>query len=182
MIPFVAVAPDIDESPKDDELPAAMVQRLAIEKARAVASAHPGAVVIGSDQTAVQNGRAVGKPVDHDDAVRQLTSASGNTVTLYTGLSVLDTRNDQLQVAVEPFQVTFRPLTRRVIENYLNKEKPYGCCGSLRADGLGIALLDRLDGEDPSALIGLPLIRLVRMLENTGIDPVSASDPALASQ
>lgn len=168
--PFDTIAPDIDESPRPGERPPEYVERLAAAKARAVAGATPGSLVIGSDQAAVHDGGIVGKPADHDDAVRQLGEASGRTVTLYTGLALLDADSGRIQSDVVPYSVQFRRLDRGLIERYLAKEQPYGCAGSLRAEGLGIALLSRFEGDDPNALIGLPLIRLVDMLHNEGFD------------
>ncbi|MDZ7841278.1 MAG: nucleoside triphosphate pyrophosphatase [Gammaproteobacteria bacterium] len=168
-IPFDVEVPGIDESPRPGETPQAYVERLAVEKAHAVAARHPRALVIGSDQTAVHGDEIVGKPVDHDDAVRQLQHASGGTVTLYTALALVNTETGQIQSDVVPFTVHFRRFDRDTIERYLDREKPYGCAGSLRAEGLGIALLRKFEGDDPNALIGLPLIRLVDMLESEGV-------------
>ena len=136
--------------------------------ARAVVSKAPAALIIGSDQVAVQQDTIVGKPKDHADAVGQLLSSSGKTITFFTSIALLNSINGSLQTRVVPYAVRFRALTRKKIEHYLEREQPYGCCGSLRADGLGIALLDRLSGEDPTALIGLPLTILAQMLEKEG--------------
>ncbi len=171
-LPFEAIAPNLDERALPGETPRELVGRLALAKARAVAEAHPDAIVIGSDQVAVYNGAIVGKPRDHDTAVKQLRAASGRTVTLYTGLAVLNAMTGSYQCEVIPYRVTFRPLTDTQIERYLRKEQPYGCAGSVKSEGLGIALLERFEGDDPNALIGLPLVRLVRMLENEGIGVV----------
>lgn len=171
-IPFEVDAPDIDESPRPGEPPRDYVARLAVEKARAVAAGHADSLIIGSDQAAVHDGVIVGKPADHRDAVRQLQHASGNTITLHTGLALLNTGTQRVQSDVIPYTVHFRRLDRDTIERYLEKEKPYGCAGSLRAEGLGIALLRRFEGDDPNALIGLPLIRLVDMLRSEGVDIV----------
>ena len=168
-IPFEVIAPEVDETPRPGETPSALVERLSIEKARKIADAQPGTLVIGSDQVAVYNGSIVGKPHSHDKAVAQLRSASGRAVTLYTGLTLInaDTRNVQCEVI--PYRVTFRALTDAQIESYLRQEQPYSCAGSVKSEGLGIALLEKFAGDDPNTLIGLPLIRLVRMLENEGI-------------
>ncbi len=166
MIPFETVDPDIDESPLPGETPVALVRRLALEKARAVASLHLDCLIIGSDQVAVHDDQVVGKPSSHEQAVKQLSAASGKTVTLYTGLALVNSYNGSEQSAVAPFTVHFKTLSKQTIEAYLHKEKPYNCAGSVRAEGLGIALLRRLEGDDPNALIGLPLIELVTMLEN----------------
>ena len=167
-VKFRTLDPGIDESPLPDEKPQMLVRRLSIAKARAVVSRAPAALIIGSDQVAVHQGAIVGKPRDHADAVTQLLSSSGKTITFFTSVALLNSTNDSLQVEVVPFAVRFRPLTREKIEYYLEREKPYECCGSLRADGLGIALLDQLRGEDPTALIGLPLTVLTQMLEKEG--------------
>jgi septum formation protein len=168
-IPFEVMAPEIDESARSWEAPPALVQRLAVEKAGKIAAQHRDALVIGSDQVAVYNGAIVGKPHTHERAVAQLREAAGRTVTLYTGLALINAATGATQSEVLPFRVTFRPLTDQQIENYLRKEQPYACAGSVKSEGLGIALLDKFDGEDPTTLIGLPLIRLVRMLENEGV-------------
>ena len=161
---FQCISPEIDETPLRGEGPQALVRRLSIAKTRAVAPIAPIALVVGSDQVAVHNGRIVGKPKDRADAVSQLRKSAGRIVTLYSGIALLNTENNNLQVEVVPFEVHFRSLTNDQIERYLEREQPYGSCGSLRADGLGIALLEHLRGGDPSALIGLPLTTLVRML------------------
>ena len=173
MMPFEVIAPDIDETPLPNESAIDLVLRLAIEKARTVASQMKDALVIGSDQVAVHGEDGiVGKPADHDHAVQQLRQASGQTIVLYTGLALINSSTGQAQSDVVPYTVKFRTLTDDQIERYLSKEKPYACSGSLRADGLGIALLERFEGDDPTALIGLPLIRLVSMLEAEGVSPV----------
>jgi septum formation protein len=159
----------VDEAPRPGETPSALVERLSIEKARKIADGKPGTLVIGSDQVAVYNGAIVGKPHSHDNAVKQLRSASGKAVTLYTGLALVNADTQRVQHEVIPYRVTFRLLTDAQIESYLRKEQPYSCAGSVRSEGLGIALLERFEGDDPNTLIGLPLIRLVRMLENEGI-------------
>ncbi len=167
-VEFRTLDPDIDESPLPNEKPQTLVRRLSIAKARAVVSRAPAALIIGSDQVAVHQGAIVGKPRDHADAVAQLLSSSGKTITFFTSVALLNSTSGSLQVDVVPFAVRFRPLTREKIEYYLELEKPYECCGSLRADGLGIALLDQLKGKDPTALIGLPLTVLTQMLEKEG--------------
>ncbi len=168
-IPFESISPDVDETPQPGETPEQMVERLSREKARKVAAAHRDALVIGSDQVAVYNGKIVGKPHDHDKAVAQLKEASGRTVVLYTGLVLLNAATGKEQCEVLPYRVTFRTLTDELIESYLRKEQPYSCAGSVKSEGLGIALLEKFEGDDPNTLIGLPLIRLVRMLENEGV-------------
>ncbi len=168
-LPFESVSPAVDETPQPGEPPTELVRRLAIAKARAVAARCPDALVIGSDQVAVYTGIPVGKPGGRAEAVKQLRAASGRKVTLYTGLALLNTATGNLQVEVIPFGIQFRELTDAQIDGYLRKEEPYGCAGSVKSEGLGIALLERFEGDDPNALIGLPLIRLVRMLENEGV-------------
>jgi septum formation protein len=167
-VEFRALNPDIDESPLPNEKPEALVRRLSIAKARAVVPRAPAALIVGSDQVAFHCGEIVGKPRNHADAVAQLLSSSGKTITFFTGVALLNSTNGNLQTKVVPYAVRFRTLTRIKIDHYLEREQPYGCCGSLRADGLGIALLDWLRGEDPTALIGLPLTILVQMLEKEG--------------
>ncbi len=169
-IPFEVAVPNVDESPLPGESPTDLVRRLSAAKARAVAVRYPASVVIGSDQVAVHDGGIVGKPRDPEHAVEQLRSASGKRITLLTGLAVVDSDSGRSQVDVVPFHVLFRTLSAAQIERYLEKEKPYDCSGSVRADGLGVALLERFEGDDPNALIGLPLIRLVDMLHNEGWD------------
>ncbi len=168
-IPFEVVLPEVDETPRPGETPQALVERLAVEKARSVAESVPDALVIGSDQVAVYDGAIVGKPHTHERAVQQLRAAAGRTVVLYTGLALVNSATARVQCEVVPYRVTFRALSEAQIESYLRKEQPYACAGSVRSEGLGIALLERFEGEDPNTLIGLPLIRLVRMLEQEGI-------------
>jgi len=168
-IPFEAISPDVDETPQPNETPEKLVERLSRVKARKVATDHREALVIGSDQVAVYNGKIVGKPHGHDKAVAQLKDASGRTVMLYTGLALLNAATGKEQCEVVPYRVTFRKLTDELIESYLTKEQPYSCAGSVKSEGLGIALLEKFEGDDPNTLVGLPLIRLVRMLENEGV-------------
>jgi septum formation protein len=168
-LPFTVRAPEVDETRQPGEEAPALVARLAEWKAQAIARQEPAALVIGSDQAAVLDGEIVGKPGDHERAVAQLRRASGRTVTFYTGLCLLDSASNQRQVTVEVFQVAFRRLTAEMIEGYLRREQPYQCAGSFKSEGLGIALFERLEGDDPTSLIGLPLIRLTRMLEAAGV-------------
>lgn len=169
MIPFEVEIPDIDETPRTGESPTQLVERLAIAKAKVIAADHSDSLVIGSDQVAVHGNEIVGKPLTHERAVQQLQTASGRAVTLYTGLALVNSATGRVQSEVVPFRVVFRRLTDQQIENYLRKEPPYHCAGSVKSEGLGVALLERFEGEDPATLIGLPLIRLVRMLEIEGI-------------
>ena len=166
MVPFETANPDIDESSHDGETPIELVERLAIEKAQAVATQYPKSLIIGSDQVALHGEKVVGKPHTHERAVEQLRSASGKKITLYTGLALINSESGNIQSEVIPFTVHFKVLSDSVIESYLRKEEPYNCAGSVKSEGLGIALMKRFDGDDPNALIGLPLIRLVAMLEN----------------
>jgi septum formation protein len=169
-LPFATRAPDVDESQLPGEDAPALAARLAEAKARTVAGREPAALIIGSDQVAVLEGEIVGKPGDHEQAAAQLRRASARTVIFYTGLCLLDSLGGRCQVAVERFQVAFRPLTAATIERYLRREQPYQCAGSFKSEGLGIALFERLEGDDPTSLIGLPLIRLTRMLEAAGVE------------
>ena len=171
-LPFTVCAPNIDESPRANETPADLVLRLSIAKARAVLPTRQHALVIGSDQVAVCNDAILGKPGTHDNAVRQLRATSGQTITLYTGLAVVNSESGRLQSDVVPFRVVMRQLSDDQIDNYLRKEQPYDCAGSVKSERLGAALLERFEGDDPNALIGLPLIRLVRMLEAEGVSPI----------
>jgi MAF protein len=167
---FTAEAPQIDETRRSGEPPEAMVVRLAAAKARAVAPKHPQALVIGSDQVAAIDGRLLGKPGDRARAIEQLGHCSGRTVTFHTGLCLLDAGRGRAQTRCEPFRVHFRALSRAQIEGYVDRERPFECAGSFKSEGLGIALFERLEGDDPNTLIGLPLIRLVTMLAAEGID------------
>lgn len=169
MLPFEVAIPDVDEGTLPGETPPALVERLAIAKARAVAGRNRDALVIGSDQVAVHGDAIVGKPLTHERAVAQLRQASGKTVVLYTGLALVNAASGTVQSEVVPYRVVFRTLTDTQIENYLRKEQPYHCAGSVKSEGLGVALLERFEGDDPATLIGLPLIRLVRMLEAEGM-------------
>ena len=168
--------PDIDESTIPGETARELVSRLATQKALAISADAQGGLIIGSDQVAVQGDKIEGKPRDRQDAIRQLSEASGREITLQTGLALLNSTSGRVQVDVIPYKVRFRKLTLPQIEAYLDVELPFGCCGSLRADGLGIALLESLTGDDPSALIGLPLIRLVEMLESEGVQVIPEPD------
>lgn len=171
-LPFTTAAPEVDETRRPEEPPQVLVLRLAESKARAVAPGHPGSLIIGSDQVACIEGQVLGKPGGRDAAIAQLQQASGKTVVFHTGLCLLNSSTGRAQTLVEPFRVHFRPLTLERITGYLDREQPYNCAGSFKSEGLGIALFERLEGEDPSALIGLPLIRLVTLLESEGLDPL----------
>lgn len=164
-LPFECVAPDTDETPKKGETAKQLVERLAIAKAQAVAKNYTNALVIGSDQVAVIEDKIIGKPDNFKNAVNQLKEASGKRVTFLTGLSLINTKTGKIHSTVVPFYVVFRYLRDSQIENYLNKEEPFNCAGSFKSEGLGISLFERLEGEDPNTLMGLPLIRLIAMLE-----------------
>jgi len=167
-LPFVTAAPDVDESPLLNEAPEHLVRRLAEAKARAVAEYYPEALIIGSDQVTVIEGRILGKPGSHERAVAQLRMTSGKRLEFLTGLCLLNSRTGAVQVDIVPFAVLFRPLSNEQIDSYLRREQPYHCAGAFKSEALGIALCERFEGDDPTALIGLPLIRLTRMLEQQG--------------
>lgn len=169
-IPFVCCAPDVDESAQDNEAPQQLVERLAIEKAQAVAKNYQHGLVVGSDQLAVVDGNILGKPHNHENAVVQLQQSSGKVVTFYTGLCLLDVESGEYQALVEPFEVHFRQLSDSDIENYLLLETPYKCAGSFKSEAAGIALFEKLVGDDPNTLMGMPLIRLIELLRNQGVD------------
>jgi septum formation protein len=168
-LPFDVVSPGVDETPRADERPAGLARRLALEKARAVAALRPDALVIGSDQTATLDGlTTVGKPGTHERAVEQLRAASGRTMVFHTGLCVW--RPDAAPtVECVDTQVRFRRLSHDEIERYLRAETPYDCTGAAKSEGLGIALLEAQSGDDPTALVGLPLIRLAALLREAGL-------------
>jgi septum formation protein len=168
-LPFETASPETDESPLPGETPAQLVARLAEAKARAVAGHYPGALIIGSDQVAVNGDEILGKPHSHEKAMAQLRNASGRRVRFLTGLCLYNAATDHAQVEVVPFDVVFRELGDEMIDYYLRAEQPYNCAGSFKSEALGIALFERLEGDDPNTLIGLPLIRLVRMLEAEGV-------------
>ena len=175
---FDVVAPEVDETPLPGEAPAALAQRLALGKARAVAASRPEAVVIGSDQVADLDGEPIGKPGTHERAVEQLRRMSGRTVIFQTALAVVRASTGFEQADLAPVRVTFRHLTDAEIERYLRLEQPYDCAGSAKSETLGIALLDAIESDDPTALVGLPLIRTARMLRAAGLDPVAAAGAA----
>ena len=174
-LPFEVAAPQVDESPRPGEAPAALALRLALEKAREVAARHPGAVVIGADQVADLAGQAMGKPGTHARAVAQLQALRGQWVSFHTAVAVLrpDTGFEQVQLA--PVRVRFRALSDADIARYLALEQPYDCAGSAKCEALGIALLEAIESDDPTALVGLPLIRTCRMLREAGIDVLGAA-------
>lgn len=177
-LPFACVAPHVDEQPLAGESAMALVKRLALAKAAAVAAQHPDALVIGSDQVAVIDGVILGKPHSHERAFAQLQAASGKRVTFLTGLALVHQAGEVALSLVEPFEVKFRPLTEQTIEHYLRLEQPYECAGSFKSEGLGIVLFEALTGRDPNALIGLPLIALIDLLAQLGYDPLAAARAA----
>ena len=168
-LPFEVANPQTDESPLAGETPEAMALRLSEAKARAVAEAYPDALIIGSDQVATVDGEIYGKPGTHERAIEQLRALSGKTVNFFTGLCLLNSRTGEADLCGVPTLVTFRELRDTEIENYLRREPAYNCAGSAKSEGLGIALLSSMKGEDPNALVGLPLIALCDMLRRQGI-------------
>ena len=172
-IPFEISAPDVDEAPLHGELPVALAVRLAMEKARAVARNWPSAVVIGADQVAELNGQPLGKPGNHARATEQLRQMRGKTVIFQTAVAVVCVDTGFEQSSLAAVRVKFRDLSDNEIENYLMAEQPYDCAGSAKSEGLGIALLESIDSDDPTALIGLPLIRTCALLRAAGITLLS---------
>ncbi|WP_462171758.1 Maf family protein [Pseudoalteromonas xiamenensis] len=167
---FHSFSPDIDESPLIDETPEQLVLRLSELKAQSAKELYESGLAIGSDQVAVFNGQILGKPHNKENAVKQLTLFSGQKVTFLTGLSVYDISTDTAKTIVEPFHVHFRSLSLEEICVYLDKETPYQCAGSFKSEGLGICLFEKLEGDDPNSLVGLPLIRLFSLLREFGLD------------
>jgi septum formation protein len=162
--PFTIAPSNVDETALADEQPKALVQRLAVAKAQAVAEQFTDSLIIGADQVAVVDGKIFGKPHSLQTATEQLMAASGKCMKFYIGLCLLDTRDQTWQLALEEYAVIYRQLSLAMIENYLQKEQPLACAGSCQADGLGITLIEKFQGDDFTALIGLPLIRLTKML------------------
>ncbi len=169
-LPFVTDSPEIDERPGPDEAASALVVRLAEAKARAVGKRHDNALIIGSDQVACIADRMLGKPGNREQAIEQLLAASGQVATFYTGLCLLNTETGLANTVCEPYRVHFRSLAKGQVERYVDAEQPFNCAGSFKSEGLGISLFRRLEGEDPNALIGLPLIRLIDLLREQGIE------------
>lgn len=168
-LPFETARPEVDESPWPRERPDALVARLAEAKARAVADAYPDHLVIGSDQNASHAGHILGKPGDAARAEAQLAALSGETVTFHTGLCLLDTATGQARTDEVPFRVSFRELTPEEIRHYVELDQPLDCAGSFKSEGLGISLFARMHGDDPTALVGLPLITLGHWLREAGV-------------
>lgn len=169
-VSFDCAKPDIDETAMDNESPLMLVERLAIEKAQAVACDYPNSLIIGSDQVALCDNIILGKPHNFKNAVKQLTQFNEKNVTFYTGLCVLDSATGKYYSLVEPFSVVFKNNSLTHIENYLHAEQPYSCAGSFKSEGLGICLFEKLQGDDPNTLIGLPLIKLVGLLLKHNFD------------
>lgn len=168
-IPFQTAAPDVDETPLPGESAKQTSWRLSREKARAAAANYPDALIIGSDQVALLGEQQMGKPLTHDNAVCQLRAMRGKSVVFYTALTLLNTRTGEILTEVAENRVSFREFSDDEIESYLRKEQPYHCAGSAKSEGLGIALISRMEGDDPNALVGLPLILLVSMLKKQGV-------------
>ncbi len=168
-LPFTVDAPQVDETPRPDESPRALAWRLAEAKAREVARRHPTAIVIGADQVADLDGEPLGKPGTHERACTQLQRMRGRSVIFQTALSVVCTATDFAQTELAAVEVRFRALTNDEIERYLRAEQPYDCAGSAKSEGLGITLLDAIHNDDPTALVGLPLIRTARLLRAAGL-------------
>lgn len=169
-IPFKTASPDVDETPLMGETARQTSQRLSQLKAQAVVQQFPDALIIGSDQVALLEGKQLGKSITHDNAVRQLRSMSGKTVDFFTAVSLFNSRTKEMQTALAETKVRFRELADDEIERYLHKEQPYHCAGSAKSEGLGIALIHSIQGDDPNALIGLPLIVLIDMLKKQGVN------------
>ena len=176
-LPFEVQAPEVDETPQPGEPPATLAQRLALAKAHAVAALRPQAIVIGSDQVADLDGEPVGKPGTHERAVAQLQRMRGRRVTFQTAVAVVRADTGFAQVLLAPVVVDFRMLSDAEIEQYLRLEEPYDCAGSAKCETLGIALLDAIDSDDPTALVGLPLIRTCQLLRAAGLDPLLPLQP-----
>ena len=174
-LPFDVESPDVDETPGHGERPEALAQRLAAAKAKAVAQRHPTAVVIGSDQVADLDGMPIGKPVTHERATEQLARMSGRSVVFHTAIAVLCEARAFAAAAIVPVTVRFRTLSPGEIERYLRAEQPYDCAGSAKCETLGIALLEAIESDDPTALVGLPLIRTCDLLRRAGLDPLAAA-------
>ena len=175
-IDYTCASPDIDESPRATESVEELVVRLAHNKAEAVAASHPDALIIGSDQSAELNGRPLSKPGNFANAAKQLRAASGKRIVFQTGLCLLNALSGHVQSACVPYTVVFRQLTNEMIDHYLKKEQPYNCAGSFKSEGLGVVLFEKFEGEDPNALIGLPLIKLTEFLENEGFSVLGENE------
>ena len=172
LIPFNSISPKIDETAQTGEKPHETALRLAQEKAKKIGAEYLHALVIGCDQVATLDGEQLGKPGNHNNATEQLKKMRGREVTFHSALCLYNAATGHMQAEVVPYLVRFRQLTDEQIESYLTKEQPYHCAGSAKSEGLGIALMERMIGEDPNALIGLPLIKLISMLNNEGVSVI----------
>jgi MAF protein len=179
-LPFTSASPDIDETPLQGESVSALVERLALAKARALAPRFPDALIIGSDQACALDAQILGKPGTLANAMAQLKTCSGRRVTFHTGLVLYDARNDSWQQAVDTYSVQFRALPDAEIAHYLQQEQPFDCAGSFKVEGLGITLFDALEGRDFNSLIGLPLLSLCAMLRSAGLNPLAPGSSAPA--
>jgi len=171
-IPFSCISPNVDETALENEKPYETALRLAQDKARKIGSEYPHALIIGCDQVATLDGEQLGKPLNHTNATKQLKMMRGREVTFHSALCLFNAATGNMQAEVVPYLVRFRELTDSQIENYLAKEQPYHCAGSAKSEGLGVALIERMVGDDPNALIGLPLIKLITMLNNEGVSVI----------
>ncbi|MES2579597.1 MAG: Maf family nucleotide pyrophosphatase [Pseudomonadota bacterium] len=171
-LPFSCISPNVDETILENEKPHETALRLAQAKARKIGSEYPHALIIGCDQVATLDGEQLGKPLNHSNATNQLKMMRGREVTFHSALCLFNAATGNMQAEVVPYLVRFRQLTDAQIENYLAKEQPYHCAGSAKSEGLGVALIERMVGDDPNALIGLPLIKLITMLNNEGVSVI----------
>lgn len=171
-LPFSTISPEVDETPLSGEAPQETALRLAQAKARKIGADHENALIIGCDQVATLDGEQLGKPLVHDRAVQQLRKMRGRRVVFHSALCLYNAAADRIQAEVVPYEIEFRQLSDAQIENYLRKEEPYHCAGSAKSEGLGIVLIAAMHGSDPNALIGLPLIALVDMLHNEGVNVI----------
>ena len=178
-LPFIALAPGVDETPLGGESPEELARRLAVAKAGALSQRFPDAIVVGSDQVASLDGEPLGKPGNAEENIRQLLRVSDSRLAFLTSLCVTCRAKQHIQVDVVPYFVTFRRLTRTEVECYVHRERAFDCAGGFKCEGLGIALLERMEGDDPAALVGLPLIRLMQMLAAAGVDVL---DPKAITQ
>ena len=169
-LPFEQISPDVDETPLAGESPQQLVERLAVAKASKIAAQHDRAFVIGADQVAMIDGQPIGKPHTEQRAVGQLLQVSGKAITFYSGMCLIDTQRGTVQSCLEPYTIHFKHFDRPVAEAYIQKDNPLQCAGSFRSEGLGIALTERYEGNDPNTIIGLPLIRLLAMFEACGVN------------
>ncbi len=174
-LPFSCAKPDCDETPLMNETPQQLVMRLAQTKAQSCQQP-TGCLVIGSDQVCVINGQIIGKPSTRENAIKQLSEQSGQSITFYTGLALHNTTTGETDVCLDTFVVHFKTLSQQAIEHYVDKEQPFYCAGSFKSEGLGIALFERLEGKDPNTLIGLPLIDLIHLLEKQGVEVLTTDN------